>query len=575
MADITYSDIIQFIHLSLIPQVGQTKSEILNKLITYNYTLSLKDLQEMEQEITNLFSTNTQIAQAAQNLYYACYFQAVLDTHPFDTTYLSFTIDVISYLREHCPELDIKESVYSILCKVVIALISCKDINDVFNWADKIKQIKEQLQYNETEVEEAWVTTKIKTILLERVCDPNKETIKWCIQAIKMIESSGFNITYIKQVAIKNALDWIETTNDILNIAEITGDPVQKDEDGAREILELLKELQIGDEEVTSAINALSDKFGVKLSPEAQTKTVIAKERIKFLYPPLYSNTNELTKLNITVWKGVLDGSKEIAIKSYSHWKAELLNQYQKEREILEGISGQHSTFLEFYGSYTEEVIERGNRMYSFAMAMELCETTLIVDITRRAREIRPYNISEYQTLVSSLLEGFSYLEARKIYHQDIKPHNIFITRDGKPKIADFSVSMTTEVRLTSFMTTGMNLIQGTEGYMSPELHKAYKELKASPNAPKKIKYKPSKSDVYSLGLVFLQMYTLSPVDGYNEEEFQPHLQEYVAQFQPEWVANMLKKMLNPDARKRISFVKMYSQINSDPTYVASYQTPQ
>jgi serine/threonine protein kinase/tetratricopeptide (TPR) repeat protein len=101
-----------------------------------------------------------------------------------------------------------------------------------------------------------------------------------------------------------------------------------------------------------------------------------------------------------------------------------------------------------------------------------------------------PMEIGEAIDMVTQLAAGLAKAHERGIVHRDIKPGNIFVTRDGHVKIMDFGLAkLATETRLTKSGTT-----VGTISYMSPE--------QASGGDV------DARSDIFSAGVVLYEMLT-------------------------------------------------------------------
>jgi len=86
----------------------------------------------------------------------------------------------------------------------------------------------------------------------------------------------------------------------------------------------------------------------------------------------------------------------------------------------------------------------------------------------------------------------------QNLIHRDIKPSNIMITRFCEVKIMDFGIARSYNAEHKKFTQTGTAI--GTEAYMSPEQIQA--ETKAKELGPK--------TDIYSLGSTFYEMFTRS-----------------------------------------------------------------
>lgn len=102
------------------------------------------------------------------------------------------------------------------------------------------------------------------------------------------------------------------------------------------------------------------------------------------------------------------------------------------------------------------------------------------------------------------MLAAHFHLQEMNIAHRDVKPENILLFDHDQLLFKICDVGVGTESRGENTRT---RTLIGTVAYLSPELFQAYRELKY------KQLYNPFKSDVFSLGLVFLYFGTFHRFD--------------------------------------------------------------
>ncbi len=99
------------------------------------------------------------------------------------------------------------------------------------------------------------------------------------------------------------------------------------------------------------------------------------------------------------------------------------------------------------------------------------------------------YSADEAVDLFQEIAQGMMHLHGKGIFHCDLKPANILLDEDAKPRVADFGQS-----RLSGERSAAL----GTLYYMAPE----QADLNAAPDA---------RWDVYALGAILYRMLTGAP----------------------------------------------------------------
>ncbi len=136
-------------------------------------------------------------------------------------------------------------------------------------------------------------------------------------------------------------------------------------------------------------------------------------------------------------------------------------------------------------------------------IAMELVEgrRTLrdLIDETGHAPELPAGHYRRVAELFAAVADALQVAHEAGVVHRDVKPRNILIAGDGRPRVADFGLAkIAAEESLTE---TGQ--IAGTYCYMSPEQAQAERMG---------VDYR---TDVFSLGSTFYEVLTLTrPFEG-------------------------------------------------------------
>ncbi|MEO8277177.1 MAG: protein kinase, partial [Thermoanaerobaculia bacterium] len=124
-------------------------------------------------------------------------------------------------------------------------------------------------------------------------------------------------------------------------------------------------------------------------------------------------------------------------------------------------------------------------------LALEFVEgEDLVADARRRA-----LSIDQRVRLFATVLEAVAYAHERRVIHRDLKPGNILVGADGRPKLLDFGISKLIDPGSVGDATsTRTELRAFTPAYASPE------QFRGEPATPA--------SDVYSAGVLLYELLT-------------------------------------------------------------------
>ena len=134
--------------------------------------------------------------------------------------------------------------------------------------------------------------------------------------------------------------------------------------------------------------------------------------------------------------------------------------------------------------------------------------------------DICMYDYAQKLELMEQVVEGIEYLHKKNIVHRDLKPSNLMIDKDGTVKIIDFGISRLQDTFYNDYTLAAY----ATKNYSSPEQM-----------AGKSITYQ---SDIYSLGLIFYEIFTCTNI--INRESMDVSML-------PPGIKNILVKMMKEE----------------------------
>jgi hypothetical protein len=178
------------------------------------------------------------------------------------------------------------------------------------------------------------------------------------------------------------------------------------------------------------------------------------------------------------VWVAT-DGStgRQVAIKFYAHRGGLDWSLLSREVEKLAFLSADR---------YVVQLLDVGWDAEPPYYVMEYIERGSLEDLLRREKQLSP---RAAVTLFRDVAIGLLHAHGKGVLHCDLKPANVLLDQDSKPRLADFGQS-----RLSHEQTPAL----GTLFYMAPE----QADMKAVPDV---------RWDVYALGALLYAMLTGAP----------------------------------------------------------------
>ena len=173
------------------------------------------------------------------------------------------------------------------------------------------------------------------------------------------------------------------------------------------------------------------------------------------------------------------------------------------------------------------------------------------------------YLVPEQEIMVwlTNLVNAFAFMQERGVAHRDIKPQNIFLSKDPETKVITFKIGdLGSAIKKEGNSAT----LMGTPMYLSPKLRQAF----AMTNHDSfNVEHDLYKSDVYSLGLTILYLASLTSVkDLCSLADLEIKIEkriEALAGYYPK-LTKFLKLMLAVDEHYRPNFLDLKVRLESN-----------
>lgn len=172
-------------------------------------------------------------------------------------------------------------------------------------------------------------------------------------------------------------------------------------------------------------------------------------------------------------------------------------------QEIVLGFSCDNPYVVPVRGYHID--FDNKTKSWNLFIKLPRLMSSLESKIKEQAQADELFSEEDVVKYLYALASGFIYLHGRKIAHRDIKPANILLDAKGEAQIADIGLGKLIE----DDNTRTLKDFSGTISYLAPEILNLNTHMKTRDLL---------KSDIWSLGVVMIEVCTLKKVVDMNPD---------------------------------------------------------
>lgn len=232
---------------------------------------------------------------------------------------------------------------------------------------------------------------------------------------------------------------------------------------------------------------------------------------------------------------------------------------FNDDPEFLNGFLNEEWIGRRINNPHVLKVFQPRRRRFLYHITEYLEGQTL----RQRMDDLGQMNLEQVRDYLGQLINGLRAFHRLEMVHQDLKPDNILIGKNGVLKIIDFGSTRIAGVQELTHNPPGPPL--GTVNYSAPEY------LDGSLGSPR--------SDIFSLGVIAYEMLTGTLPYGDHEQPLPARKLHYRPAREhnpaiPAWVDGALRKASHPQPEKRYETLSEFLQDMTSPNPLLVNESP-